>query len=311
MARLHRLTGQVGLSPANCRKVMTACIQSVTMFGSELWWKGDYVPGTIGRADEMQLLVNQQARATTGCFRTTNLGALSMESGLRAATTQLENRQRRFGLRLLSLPQGDQAREIVGAPTEIGRRLTNALAYAGRTETTVLLEEPETLDAELLQDEEAEAGAEAEKTRSGLTVFTDGSRLDDGAAGYAVVWKNGSTWKGIKTHMGYNQEAYVAECAALARTLESASKRNSIPERVTIFSDAQAAIGRMASDGPGPGQQYALQARKHIAALRRARPGIIMKSDGAQHTMESPATRRPTNGRKLRQRSQTPVVWNG
>jgi len=48
------------------------------------------------------------------------------------------------------------------------------------------------------------------------------------------------------------------------------------PERVTIFTDAQAAIRRMASDEPGPGQQYTLQlpARKHIAALRRARPGI-------------------------------------
>jgi len=30
-----------------------------------------------------------------------------MESGIRAAAAQLENRQRRFGLRLLSLPQGD------------------------------------------------------------------------------------------------------------------------------------------------------------------------------------------------------------
>jgi len=33
MIRLRRLTGQMGLVPANCRKVMTACIQSVTMFG--------------------------------------------------------------------------------------------------------------------------------------------------------------------------------------------------------------------------------------------------------------------------------------
>ena len=57
-----------------------------------------------------------------------------MESGLRAASTQLENRQRRLLLRLLILPQGNHAREIVGAPTEIGRWLTNALAYAGTTE---------------------------------------------------------------------------------------------------------------------------------------------------------------------------------
>ena len=67
------------------------------------------------------------------------------------------------------------------------------------------------------------------------------------------------------------------ECAALASALESASRRNTIPERVTIFTDAQAAIKRMASDEPGPGQQYALHAQKHIAALRRARPGIIIE----------------------------------
>jgi len=136
MARLRRLTGQSGLVPANCRKVMTACIQSAAIFGAELWWKCDHFPGTIGRADELQLLINLEARATTGCFRATNLGTLSMESGLRAATAQLENRQRRFGLRLLSLPQGEQARGIVGAPTKIGRWLTNALAYAGGTESS-------------------------------------------------------------------------------------------------------------------------------------------------------------------------------
>jgi len=77
--------------------------------------------------------------------------------------------------------------------------------------------------------------------------------------------------------MGYNQEAYDAECATLARALESASRRNTVPERVTIFTDAQAAIKRMASDGPGPGRQYAIQARKHIAVLRRARPVIIIE----------------------------------
>jgi hypothetical protein len=66
-----------------------------------------------------------------------------MESGLRPATAQLENRQRRFGLRLLGLLDGDQARELVGAASLIGKRLKNALVHRGRTETTVLLEEPE------------------------------------------------------------------------------------------------------------------------------------------------------------------------
>jgi len=77
--------------------------------------------------------------------------------------------------------------------------------------------------------------------------------------------------------MGYNQEAFDSECAALARVLESASRRNTTPERITIFTDAQAAIRRMATDEPWPGQNHALEARRHIATLRRARPGITIK----------------------------------
>ena len=76
-------------------------------------------------------------------------------------------------------------------------------------------------------------------------------------------------------HMGNNQEAYDAECAALSHALELAAQRSLTLEQVTIFLDAQTAIRWMASDEPGPGQQYALQARKHIATLRGARRDII------------------------------------
>jgi len=70
-----------------------------------------------------------------------------------------------------------------------------------------------------------------------------------------VVGKRGQTRAGIETHMGYGQEAYDAEWAAFARAQESASRRNTIPERVSFFTDAQADIKRMASEGPGLGQQ--------------------------------------------------------
>jgi hypothetical protein len=46
------------------------------------------------------------------------------------------------------------------------------------------------------------------------------------------------------------------------------------PEKVTIFTDAQAAIRRMASEEPSPSEMCAVQARKHIATLRRAKPDI-------------------------------------
>jgi len=179
---------------------MTACIQSVAMFGSELWWKGDQIQGTIGQANELQLLVNREARATTGCFRTTSLGSLSMESGLGPAAAQLEDRQRRFGLRLLCLPQGDQAREIIGTPTAMInrtkayersclRRKNRGYSFARRTR----------------DPRSGTAKADAEKSQPGLIMFTEGPRLDDGATGYAVVWKNGQSSVGIKTHMGYTR----------------------------------------------------------------------------------------------------------
>jgi len=103
-----------------------------------------------------------------------------------------------------------------------------------------LLDHP--ADHQLLQEKVAETKAEAEKERPGFTMFTDGPRLDSGAAGYSVVWRRGQAWVGIKTHMGYRQEAYDAECAAPARALESASRRQTTPERVTIFTDTQAAV---------------------------------------------------------------------
>ena len=40
----------------------------------------------------------------------------------------------------------------MGVATAIGKRRENTLAYSGRTESTVLPDDPETLDAELLQE---------------------------------------------------------------------------------------------------------------------------------------------------------------
>jgi len=51
MAGLRRLAGQMEHSSSNCRKVMTACIHSVAMFGLKLWWKGDHTRGTVTKAN--------------------------------------------------------------------------------------------------------------------------------------------------------------------------------------------------------------------------------------------------------------------
>jgi hypothetical protein len=74
---------------------------------------------------------------------------------------------------LLRSPQSDQAREVVGAASAIGKRLERALENSGRTESTVMLEEPEAFDAGMMQENEAAAKMEAERSRPGLTMLTD------------------------------------------------------------------------------------------------------------------------------------------
>jgi len=95
------------------------------------------------------------------------------------------------------------------------------------------------------------------------------------------TYKVGIRIEGYRSHLSTLLEIHLhmttaGFTAALARALESVLG-GYVPERVTVFTDAQAAIRRMASDEPGPGQQYALQARKHIAMLHKVRPDITIE----------------------------------
>ena len=307
MTRLRRLTGQMGRSPANCRKVMMACIQSVAMFGAELWWKGDHVTGTMGRAQELQRLINQQAQATMGCFRTTNLGALRMEASLRAATAQLENRQRWFRLRLLSLPQGDQALKVVGAPTELDRRLTNALAHSGSSEGTVLLEEPEALDAVMQQTRKREPKWKQKKPGqdSPSSQMGHGWRMER----LAMQWCEGRGNPGQASKLIWD----ITRRPMMRSVLRSpvcwrwrrgeGRLRNELPSLQMC---------RRPSDGwhrTHQGQGSSTPSRHESTLPRCAGPGQASSSkpDGTLLTRGLPATRRPTSGQKSLQRSQTPA----
>jgi len=59
---------------------------------------------------------------------------------------------------------------------------------------------------------------------------------------------------------------------ALAVAAERAKRRKL--GKVRIFTDVQAAVTRMTHDEPAPGQIYALQARKAIAALHEREPSV-------------------------------------
>ena len=107
------------------------------------------------------------------------------------------------------------------------------------------------------------------------------------------MWKKGRSWAGRKIQMGVFQEAYDAECAAIARALPVAAekaKRRKLG-RVFIFTDAQAAILRMTHDEPGPGQTYAFQARMATAALREREPTIEIEIRQCPRVQRDPRER--------------------
>jgi len=193
VGRIRRLTGQAGLCPGACRKALVACVQATALYGAELWWDDREGAGVKNRRDEVQKLENQLGRAVTGNFRTTNLGVVMAESGLRPAECLLNDRSRRHALRLRSLPKGNQAKSLPGCNTAMGRRMVHFSDYSGRVEEIVLPEEgPTELDAAITVADAAWAKQEARKAdgQPGLTLWTDGSRDENGGTGYAVVWRS-------------------------------------------------------------------------------------------------------------------------
>ena len=97
-ARIRGLSKIYGLPPALVRRIQIAVVQSVVLYGAELWWKNQK-----NHEKEIQKLINRQARSITGMYLTTPVATLMSESGLIPAHISLDFRQRKYVYRLLSL----------------------------------------------------------------------------------------------------------------------------------------------------------------------------------------------------------------
>ena len=83
LTRMHRIVLEW------VRAVQVACVQAVALYGSDLWCD----PKEIGRREDLQLLLNRQARLTLGALPTTPVGLLMRHSGLTPAPVVLDSRQ--------------------------------------------------------------------------------------------------------------------------------------------------------------------------------------------------------------------------
>ena len=149
------------------------------------------------------------------------------------------------------------------------------------------------------------------------TIWTDGSRLDDGRVGVGIAWLEGRNegsegrivttrrdyrtagqrrekrrgyldgsrtmiahrpgWRSSGFRMGGGREAYDAELAAVVHALVHLHERGQEGHDYTIFTDSTAAMRRMTGDSPGPGQDMAIRAIEIAERLVQGGNTITMR----------------------------------
>ena len=84
--QIRGLTRTYGLAPGLVRRIQIAAVQSIALYGAELWWKRQK-----NHEHKVQLLINRQARAITGMYSSTPVQPLLSKAGLVPAQVLLNN----------------------------------------------------------------------------------------------------------------------------------------------------------------------------------------------------------------------------
>ena len=113
-----------------------------------------------------------------------------------------------------------------------------------------------------------------------------------------------SGWRGVGFSMSSGREAYDAELTAIAYGLLLLSRRGERGQDFTLLTDSQAAMRRMASDAPRPGQEIAIGAIG--LAQRLIDQGNTVTSDRPRLTREWREKSRQISERRKRRPSAPP-----
>jgi hypothetical protein len=282
-----------------------ATVQTVAMYGAELWWKNQK-----NWQEELQKLINKQARTITGAYCSTPLGPLLQEASLEPAEVMLNARQRGYTARLLGLPRNHPGHQILPvsfregdrhaqageqeeddlqwAQTSIPRGLQSLGQHLARNFASTLRQDPsggfeQTAEAypgsfpgRIVVENTEEALKRARNIKGGLVLWSDGSRLENRGVGAGVAWRpTCSPWKTQEFPLGKGKEVFDAELLRACRALElSKTLQNS--GKVTVLLDSQAAITWIQGTEPGPGQALAIRAHEAASWLQERRVKVTI-----------------------------------
>ncbi len=244
------------------------------MYDAELWWRGQK-----NHERTIQQIINRQARSITGMYPSTPIHPLLCEACLVLASTLLNYRQRQYALRLLSLSDQHPTKEILpislrkgdagsqpgelpentlmwtenARPTLYGQRLAWQISFEHAIEPAdgvepVEIMEVDRLSGKIVIQPKKNAFEDARKYRTGLVMWTDGSKLDHGTGrvGAAICWKEKTldSWKEKSIFLSKNKEILDAELWVILEALDIVAKetQNMTNAPVTIFCEPQEAL---------------------------------------------------------------------
>jgi ribonuclease HI len=239
-----------GVSPSLLRRATTACVLPIAYFAAETWWPGRTRQGSgapiSNRVDSLLELLSKvvltAARAILPVYQTTPTGVLHRESGLPPPEIALNSQALAATVRLRRLdtrhPLFSRAKKLLalGRPTSRFARRVLALPNSEHIDPIdlppwCLLETREAASAWI----GALCGASKEQCArmfinfsscipSGdITLFSDGSKLDNGATGAGfVAFQGGQQVARQAISLGVQAEVFDAEASAALAGLEIA-----------------------------------------------------------------------------------------
>ena len=262
--RLRSISSTYGLSPGLVRRVQIAAVQSVALYGAEIWWQGQKA-----WADDLQRLINRQARTITGTLKTTPIGPLIKEAALTPAVPLLDDRQRRYALRALKLPTAHPINELLpptlrygdgdaqpgqysnnnlewvepdSDPKSIGQRLAKKLTLGldidpsegceiARTPKDQVFPGNIVIKPKDIAETEARNIYNAHNAALELVIWSDGSKLDTGGVGAGITWKRDNIWRQKGYPLGSTKEVFDAELYGIRNALDIAIKGGQLLKR--------------------------------------------------------------------------------
>ena len=228
-------------------------------------------------------------------YPSTPVAALMSESGLIPAHILLDFRQRKYAYRLLSLPDSIPTKDILpitlrigdgnaqpedqpehdsawasnGPIATYGQRLARQVSIGFTIDpaegTEPVRATPSSIfPGELIIEDRNKAILDAESGKAHLKLWCDGSKLDKGGTGAAVVWKDhiSQKWQEQKLCLGLNKEIFDAEIWGVSEALkivEKTTRQVQEPWVINIFCDSQSIINNLRECNIDAGQALKLQ----------------------------------------------------